>query len=116
MNMESRTTDARKEYEKSVLIESDMASDPLQQFAEWYDGALAAGVPEPEAMTLSTATRDGRPSARIVLLRGFDREGFRFFTNYSSRKGKELADNPCAAITFHWPQLEQQVRIEGSIE
>lgn len=114
--MESRTTDARKEYEKSVLIESDMASDPIQQFAEWYDGALAAGVPEPEAMTLSTATRDGRPSARIVLLRGFDREGFRFFTNYSSRKGKELADNPCAAITFHWPQLEQQVRIEGSIE
>lgn len=116
MNMRSRTTDARKEYKKSTLIESDIVDDPIEQFAQWYDSALAAGVPEPEAMTLSTATCDGRPSARIVLLRGFDHGGFRFFTNYASRKGKELVDNPFAALTFYWPQLERQVRIEGDVQ
>jgi pyridoxamine 5'-phosphate oxidase len=77
---------------------------------------VAAGVPEPEAMTLSTATADGRPSARIVLLRGFDARGFCFFSNYESRKGRELAANPYAALTFHWPDLERQVRIEGAVE
>ena len=80
------------------------------------DAAVAAGVLEPEAMTLSTATPDGRPSARIVLLRGFDARGFCFFTNYESHKGRELADNPHAAITFHWAELERQVRIEGRVE
>jgi pyridoxamine 5'-phosphate oxidase len=95
--MEPRITHARKEY-------------------AWYDAAVAAGVPEPEAMTLSTATPDGRPSARIVLLRGFDARGFCFFTNYDSRKGRELMANPHASLTFHWADLERQVRIEGLVE
>ena len=114
--MQPRTTHARKEYEQDALDEATVARDPIAQFATWYDAAVAAGVPEPEAMTLSTATPDGRPSARIVLLRGFDPRGFCFFTNYDSRKGRELAVNPHAAVTFHWAELERQVRIEGRVE
>jgi pyridoxamine 5'-phosphate oxidase len=114
--MELRTTHARKEYEQAALDEATVARDPIAQFAAWYDAAVAAGVPEPEAMTLSTATPDGRPSARIVLLRGFDGRGFCFFTNYGSRKGRELTANPHAAVTFHWAELERQVRIEGRVE
>ncbi len=114
--MEPRSTHARKEYEQGALDEATVARDPIRQFAAWYDGAVAAGVPEPEAMTLSTATPDGRPSARIVLLRGFDAAGFCFFTNYGGRKGRELTANPHAALTFHWAILEQQVRIEGRVE
>ena len=105
--MESRATHARKEYEQAALDEAGIDSDPIRQFAAWYDAAVAAGVPEPEAMTLSTATPDGHPSARIVLLRGFDARGFCFFTNYTSRKGRELAANPHAALTFHWADLER---------
>jgi pyridoxamine 5'-phosphate oxidase len=114
--MESRITDARKEYEQGSLDEATVERDPIKQFALWYDAAVAAGLPEPEAMTLSTATPDGRPSARIVLLRGFDVHGFCFFTNYTSRKGRELAANPYAALTFHWTEHERQVRIEGRVE
>ena len=114
--MEPRSTHARKEYEQGALDEATVARDPIRQFAIWYDGAVAAGVPEPEAMTLSTATPDGRPSARIVLLRGFDAAGFCFYTNYDGRKGRELSANPHAALTFHWAVLEQQVRIEGRVE
>jgi pyridoxamine 5'-phosphate oxidase len=114
--MDARTTHARKEYERAVLDEATVARDPIAQFAVWYDDAVAAGLPEPEAMTLATATPDGRPSARIVLLRGFDDRGFCFFTNYSSRKGSELETNPHAAIVFHWTELERQVRIEGRVE
>jgi pyridoxamine 5'-phosphate oxidase len=114
--MEPRQTHARKEYELAALDEATIDRDPLRQFASWYDAAVAAGVPEPEAMTLSTATADGRPSARVVLLRGFDARGFCFFSNYDSRKGRELAANPHAALTFHWPDLERQVRIEGAVE
>jgi pyridoxamine 5'-phosphate oxidase len=114
--MEPRATHARKEYEQGALDEATVAADPIRQFAVWYDAAVAAGVPEPEAMTLSTATPDGRPAARIVLLRGFDARGFCFFTNYESRKGRELAANPHAALTFHWAALERQVRIEGRVE
>jgi pyridoxamine 5'-phosphate oxidase len=114
--MEPRLTHARKEYEQAALDEATVARDPIAQFAAWYDAAVAAGVPEPEAMTLSTATPDGRPSARIVLLRGFDARGFCFFTNYDSRKGRELTANPHAAITFHWAELERQVRIEGRVQ
>jgi len=114
--MQPRTTDARKEYEQGELDEATVDRDPIKQFAAWYDAAVAAGVPEPEAMTLSTATPDGRPSARVVLLRGFDARGFCFFTNYESRKGRELATNPRAAVTFHWTELERQVRIEGRVE
>jgi pyridoxamine 5'-phosphate oxidase len=114
--MEPRTTHARKEYERGSLDEATVDRDPVRQFAAWYDAAVAAGVPEPEAMTLSTATPDGRPSARIVLLRGFDARGFCFFTNYGSRKGRELTANPHAALTFHWTDLERQIRIEGRVE
>ena len=114
--MEPRQTHARKEYDRAALEEATIDRDPLRQFAAWYDAAVAAGVPEPEAMTLSTATADGRPSARVVLLRGFDARGFCFFSNYDSRKGRELAANPHAALTFHWPDLERQVRIEGTVE
>ena len=114
--MEPRSTHARKEYDQGALDEATADSSPIRQFALWYDAAVAAGVPEPEAMTLSTATPDGRPSARIVLLRGFDDRGFCFFTNYESRKGHELAANPHAALTFHWTILERQVRIEGRVE
>jgi len=114
--MEPRSTHARKEYEQGVLDEAAVDPDPIRQFAAWYDEAVAAGVPEPEAMTLSTATPEGRPSARIVFLRGFDERGFCFFTNYESRKGRELAANPQAALTFHWAEPERQVRIEGRIE
>ncbi|NBV45411.1 MAG: pyridoxamine 5'-phosphate oxidase [Planctomycetia bacterium] len=114
--MEPRTTHGRKEYEQGALDEGSVERDPIRQFGLWYDAAVAAGVPEPEAMTLATATPDGRPSARIVLLRGFDARGFCFFTNYDSRKGRELAANPHAALTFHWTILERQVRIEGRVE
>ena len=114
--MEPRATHARKEYEQGALDEASVERDPFRQFAVWYDAAVAAGVPEPEAMTLATATPDGRPSGRIVLLRGFDARGFCFFTNYTSRKGRELDANPHAAVTFHWAVLERQVRIEGRVE
>ena len=114
--MEPRITHARKEYEQGSLDEESIDRDPIRQFAAWYDAAVAAGIPEPEAMTLSTATPDGRPSARVVLLRGFDSSGFCFFTNYESRKGRELAANPHAALTFHWAEFERQVRIEGRVE
>jgi pyridoxamine 5'-phosphate oxidase len=114
--MEPRQTHARKEYALAALDEGTIDRDPFRQFAVWYDAAVAAGVPEPEAMTLSTASATGRPSARIVLLRGFDARGFCFFSNYDSRKGRELAANPHAALTFHWAELERQVRIEGAVE
>jgi pyridoxamine 5'-phosphate oxidase len=98
------------------LLESDVDPDPLLQFASWLEEARAAGVFEPEAMALATATRAGAPSARMVLLKGFDERGFRFFTNYESRKGAELAENPRAALLFHWKELARQVRIEGGVE
>ena len=112
---ESRATHARKEYERGTLDETTVSQEPILQFTRWYDDAVAAAIPEPEAMTLSTASAAGRPSARIVLLRGFDARGFCFFTNYTSRKGRELASNPWAALTFHWTELERQVRIEGRV-
>ena len=114
--MPSRETHARKSYERDALDEHGIASDPFHQFTTWYDEAVAAGLPEPEAMTLSTATLEGRPSARIVLLRGYDERGFCFFSNYASQKGRELAANPHAAVTFHWVELERQVRIVGRID
>jgi pyridoxamine 5'-phosphate oxidase len=106
----------RVEYTKGYLDESDMADDPFAQFRIWFEAAIAAKVPEPNAMTLATATLDGRPSARIVLLKGFDERGFSFFTNYESRKGRELAANPAASLVLFWPTLERQVRIDGSVE
>jgi pyridoxamine 5'-phosphate oxidase len=87
--------------------------DPIATFREWFDGAVQAGIAMPEAMTLATATTAGVPSARIVLLKGYDADGFVFFTNYGSRKAVELDSNPNAALCFHWTQLERQIRIEG---
>jgi len=89
--------------------------DPIDQFRQWFDAAVAAGIPEPTAMTLATATRDGHPSARMVLLKGVDARGFIFFTNYQSRKGRELDENPYAALVFHWTQLGRQIRITGRV-
>ncbi len=103
----------RTDYRKASLSESDAAADPIAQFASWFCDATDAGVPEPNAMTLATVGPDHRPSARVVLLRGFDEAGFTFFTNYSGRKGRDLEGNPFAALTFFWPELERQVRIEG---
>jgi pyridoxamine 5'-phosphate oxidase len=92
------------------------ALDPLTHLQDWYASARAAGVPEPEAAALATATPDGRPSVRIVLLRGIEPDGVSFFTNYESRKGRELADNPRAALAIHWQAQQRQVRLEGTVE
>ena len=109
-------SETRREYTKSVLLESAVAPDPIAQFSRWFTEATAAQVPEVNAMTLATADASGAPSARIVLLKAFDERGFVFFTNYNSRKGRDLAANPRAALCFFWHALEQQVRIEGTIE
>jgi len=101
---------------RAGLLERDAASDPLKQFDRWFHDALHADLPLPNAMTLATATPEGRPSARVVLLKGVDERGFVFYTNYTSRKGHELAANPHAALVFAWAALERQVRIEGPIE
>jgi pyridoxamine 5'-phosphate oxidase len=105
----------RKEYSTRGLNESDLAPSPLTQFQRWYEEAVAANVIEPNAMTLATATRDGVPSARTILLKGFDERGFIFYTNYESQKGKELAENPNAALVFYWATFERQIRITGVI-
>src|SRR5207249_12165035 len=107
--------DLRREYTLHGLNESEVHADPVEQFRVWFEQALAAGVPEANAMALATTRPDGRPAARIVLLKHFDANGFLFFTNYHSRKGRELSANPAAALLFFWPQLERQVRIEGSV-
>lgn len=106
----------RVEYSKASLVESEVAPDPIAQFRTWFEVASAAGVPEPNAMTLATATPDARPSARIVLLKGFDERGFSFFTNYESRKARELEANPRASLVFFWHALERQIRIDGRVE
>ncbi|GAC1461020.1 MAG: pyridoxamine 5'-phosphate oxidase [Ktedonobacterales bacterium] len=108
--------DLRKEYMLQGLREADLDSNPFAQFRTWFDQAVTAQLEEPNAMTLATATREGRPSARMVLLKGFDAQGFVFYTNYESRKAQELAENPLAALVFFWVGLERQVRIEGRIE
>jgi len=106
----------RQDYTAATLSEKDTKSDPINQFEQWFNEALAAKLHEPNAMTLATATTNGKPSARIVLLKGFNQHGFMFYTNYLSRKGKEITKNPQGAITFFWGELERQVRIEGTIE
>lgn len=106
----------REEYRLASLDEADVAPDPFAQFSEWFDQALAAELPMPNAMTLATVGAGGRPDARIVLLKGFDERGFVFFTNFESRKGRELAENPWACLVFYWIELERQVRIEGRAE
>ena len=108
--------DLRKSYERAALDESASAADPLQQFGLWMQQALDAQLPEPNAMTLATVGADGRPSTRVVLIKGFDARGIVWYTNYDSRKGRELAGNPFAALQFHWVELERVVRIEGRVE
>lgn len=105
--------DIPSDYSLRELSEEKIDSDPFAQFGVWMDEALESQVNEPTAMTLSTVAGDGRPSSRVVLLKGYDREGFVFFTNYNSRKGRELAENPYAVINFFWPELERQVNISG---
>ncbi len=105
----------RSEYQRGELSKSSAARDPIEQFARWFDEARAGGVREVNAMSLATATPAGRPCTRIVLLKGFDASGFVFYTNYDSRKGRELRDNPFACALFFWIELERQVRIEGGV-
>lgn len=108
--------DLRKDYKLAALGKRDLAADPFTQFNHWMNDAIKAELPEPTAMNLATVGTNGRPSARIVLLKGVDEKGFVFFTNYDSRKGRELAESQWAALTFHWVELERQVRIEGRVE
>ncbi len=106
----------RQEYMRAGLHEKDLAPDPFAQFGNWFDEALQSGIALPNTMTLATATKKGRPSARAVLLKGFDAHGFVFYTHYGSRKGRELEQNPQAMLLFCWEELERQVGIEGRVE
>ena len=108
--------DLRKEYMQRGLDEGDLDADPIRQFQAWFDAARAASPFEPNAMALATVGADGRPSVRMVLLKGLDERGFVFYTNYESRKGRELEDTPWAALDFFWPEMERQVRVEGNVE
>jgi len=105
----------RREYKRGALLESEVSGDPIVQFEKWFTEAQASGILEPNAMTVATADSSGKPSARTMLLKGFDERGFVFYTNYDSRKGRELDANPRAALLFFWAALERQVRIEGEI-
>jgi pyridoxamine 5'-phosphate oxidase len=108
--------DLRRDYATGTLAEDDVGDDPFALFADWFEEAVGAGLVEPNGMTLATADAAGRPSARVVLLKGFDRSGFRWFTNYESRKADDLAANPHAALLFWFDRLERQIRIEGVVE
>jgi pyridoxamine 5'-phosphate oxidase len=108
--------DLRRNYSLRGLKESDVDPDPFKQFHTWFTDVLNANLLEPNAMILATATRDAKPSARTVLLKAFDERGFVFYTNYESRKGRELAENPFASLIFLWTELERQVRVEGNVE
>jgi len=114
--MDKALATLRKSYERGELDEASCADDPLRQFETWLDQAIKAQLPEPNAMTLATVGAAGRPSTRIVLIKGFDARGLVWYSNYESRKGCELADNPHAALQFHWVELERVVRIEGVVE
>ena len=116
MSQSESLADLRREYARARLDEEDVSHDPIVEFARWFADAQAAHVEEPNAMVLATATVDGSPSARVVLLKAFDERGFVFFTDYRSRKGSELEDNPRAALVLHWKELERQVRITGPVE
>ncbi|BAZ41696.1 pyridoxal 5'-phosphate synthase [Calothrix sp. NIES-4101] len=114
--MDKAIADLRKDYTLKGLLETDIDPNPFVQFQQWFEQARAAELPEPNAMTLATTTPEGKPSARIVLLKDFDSKGFVFYTNYKSRKGQELTSNPQANLVFWWAELERQVRIYGNIE
>ena len=108
--------DLRRNYSRQMLLEQDVSPDPIVQFQRWFDQALQAQVPEPNAMTLATVAADGKPSARVVLLKDCDPQGFVFYTNFQSRKGRELQQNSWASLVFWWAELERQVRIEGAVQ
>jgi len=114
--MKNSLNQLRKEYAARALDEGSVSLDPIEQFGHWIQEAIESSLVEPNAMTLATASADGRPSARMVLLKECNEKGFTFFTNYESRKGRELAQNPWAALVFYWPELERQVRVEGRTE
>ena len=114
--MALHAADMRKDYAQAGLDAADLDQDPIRQFARWFAEAHAAGVDEPNAMVLATASSAGVPAARVVLLKGFDEGGFVFYSNYESPKGRDLAQNPRAALTFYWPSMERQVRISGVAE
>ncbi|GAA2365999.1 pyridoxamine 5'-phosphate oxidase [Nonomuraea africana] len=105
----------RRTYEGKPLLETDVAADPITQFTRWFQEAVEAGLPEPNAMVVATASAGGRPSARTVLLKGYDQHGFVFFTNYESRKGRDLAENARASLLFPWHPIRRQVRVEGGV-
>lgn len=108
--------DIRRDYKLQTLSEKDVAEHPIKQFDKWWEQAINSNIDEVNAMTLATVSKDGQPSARIVLLKGYDDNGFVFFTNYNSRKGHELKDNNKACLVFFWKELERQIRIEGGIQ
>lgn len=108
--------DLRRDYRQAELDETHVASDPVEQFRRWMDEAVKSDVLEPNAIALATATKDGVPSVRMVLLKGFDAKGFSFFTDFRSQKGRELAENPRAELCLHWKELERQVRVRGPVE
>ncbi|TNE72755.1 pyridoxamine 5'-phosphate oxidase [bacterium] len=109
-------SDLRKDYAKAELSENDVDADPIVQFQTWFEQAAKAEVPEPNAMSIATVSASGKPSNRVVLLKGFDERGFVFYTNYNSRKGHEIENNPNVSLLFFWPELERQIRIEGIAE
>lgn len=113
--MTQSLADLRRDYSLAALTEQSVAPDPFKQFGRWWHEAVSAQLPEPNAMTLATVAPDGAPAARIVLLKSFDDQGFVFYTNYQSAKGRQLAANPRAALVFLWKELERQVRIEGTV-
>lgn len=114
--MNKAIADIRKDYMLQALLEEDVDDNPFSQFSRWWDEAISSVITEVNAMTLATATKDGIPSARTVLLKGFSEGGFTFFSNYKSHKGRELEENPNAALVFFWKELERQVRVEGYVE
>lgn len=114
--MNKAIADIRKDYSSQTLLETDVDVDPIKQFQKWWDEALASEILEPNAMTLATASADGLPAARIVLLKDFDQRGFVFYTNYKSYKGLQLEENPKACLVFFWKELERQVRVVGVVE
>ena len=114
--MHKNIADIRQDYRLHSLNEGEVAADAIEQFTRWWNDAINSEISEVNAMTLATSTKDGKPSARIVLLKGYDEKGFVFYTNYESQKGIELTKNPHAALVFFWKEIERQVRIEGMVE
>jgi len=112
---QTSVSDLRRDYRQQALLETEVNPNPILQFQSWFEQALQAELPEPNAMTLATVSTAGQPSARMALLKGFDPRGFVFYTNYLSRKGQDLAQTPAAALVFWWAELERQVRIEGEV-